>query len=560
MESKERTSFGSAREQHEDSASSEYEKRGVSAADIDEEKDVGHGGATQSPTKELNDATAERGRSQSRRSQDGRSLKTVRSHHSRAGGDGYTCLDAEANAKGPSNSRPGPITEQPYLVTWDGDADPENPRSMGKLRRWLIVLICASSSLCVTCTSSLYTSTYSQLEPEFGASRLVCTLGLSMFVAGLGAGPMILSPLSEFYGRRPIYICSFTFFLIWMIPCAVAQNIQTMLVARFLDGLAGSAFLSVAGGTVGDMFGKHELSAPMMVYTASPFVGPEVGPLIGGFIVENTTWRWCFYVLIIWSGVQLCLIVLFVPETYHPVLLRRKAIRLRKETGNPEWIAPIEKMDRSIAKTVLWSCIRPFQLLFFEPMCLSLCILSAILLGILYLFFGAFPLVFGNNHGFSISQVGLAFLGLLVGMLAGVSTDPFWRRIYGRLVRQREEQGGEPGGSEPEFRLPSTIVGAWVVPVALFGFGWTTYSSVHWIVPIIFSAVFGLGVIWVYSGVFTFLVEAYPVYAASALAANSFARSYFAAAFPLFGVQMYNNLGYQWATTLLAFLALAMAP
>jgi hypothetical protein len=101
--------------------------------------------------------------------------------------------------------------------------------------------------------------------------------------------------------------------------------------------------------------------------------------------------------------------------------------------------------------------------------CLSLCILSAILLGILYLFFGAFPLVFQNNHGFSISQVGLAFLGLLVGMLTGISTDPIWRRIYGRLVRQREEKGGEPGGSEPEFRLPSTIVGAWVVPVALFG-------------------------------------------------------------------------------------------
>jgi hypothetical protein len=65
------------------------------------------------------------------------------------------------------------------------------------------------------------------------------------------------------------------------------------------------------------------------------------------------------------------------------------------------------------------------------------------------LFFGAFPLVFQNNHGFSISQTGLAFLGLLVGMLAGICTDPIWRRIYGRLVRQREEQGGEPGGSEP---------------------------------------------------------------------------------------------------------------
>lgn len=101
--------------------------------------------------------------------------------------------------------------------------------------------------------------------------------------------------------------------------------------------------------------------------------------------------------------------------------------------------------------------------------CLNLCVLSAILLGILYLFFGAFPLVFQNNHGFSLSQTGLAFLGLLVGMLTGVGTDPIWRRVYGRLVRQREEQGGEPGGSEPEFRLPSTILGAWVVPIALFG-------------------------------------------------------------------------------------------
>ncbi|KAF1829088.1 MFS general substrate transporter [Decorospora gaudefroyi] len=448
-------SVSSAREAQKYSESSDCD-RTTSTQDIDEEKDIGFDGADHASVKEKESGSAGRGRSHSRRSQDNRSLKTVRSHQSRAGGDGYTCLEEEPNNQRSNKSKAGPVTEQPYLVTWDGDADPENPRSMSTLRRWAI------------------------LEPEFGASRLVCTLGLSLFVAGLGAGPMILSPLSEFYGRRPIYIGSFSFFLIWMIPCAVAQNIQTMLVARFLDGLAGSAFLSVAGGTVGDMFGKHELSAPMMVYTASPFVGPEVGPLIGGFIVENTTWRWCFYVLIIWSGVQLCLIALFVPETYHPVLLRRKAIRLRKETGNQEWIAPIEKMDRTIARTVLWSCIRPFQLLFFEPMCLSLCILSAILLGILYLFFGAFPLVFGNNHGFSISQTGLAFMGLFVGMLAGISTDPIWRRIYGRLVQKREEQGGEPGGSEPEFRLPSTIVGAWVVPVALFGFGWTTYSSVSW--------------------------------------------------------------------------------
>ncbi|KAK6003316.1 hypothetical protein QM012_001161 [Aureobasidium pullulans] len=444
--------------------------------------------------------------------------------------------------------------EKDFEVTWDGDDDPMNPRSMAYARKWIIVVIVSASSLCVTCTSALYTSTYAQLEPEFGCSRIVATLGLSLFVVGLGLGPMVMSPLSEFYGRRPIYIASYTFFLIWLIPCAVAQNIQTMLVARFFDGLAGSAFLSVAGGTVGDLFPKAQLSLPMAFYTAAPFVGPEIGPIVGGFINYYTNWRWTFYVLLIWSGGMLAAIIFLVPETYHPVLLRKKAIKLRKDTGNPAWRAPIENMNKSVFRTVAWSCVRPFQLLFLEAMCLSLCILSAILLGILYLFFGAFPLVFENNHGFVLWQTGLTFIGIFVGMITGVSCDPIWRKNYTRLVTKNG------GVSEPEFRLPPTILGAVLVPIGLFGFGWTTYSSVPWIVPIIFSGIFGLGNIFVFSGVFTFLVECYPLYAASALAANSFARSSFAAAFPLFGVQMYNKLGYQWASSLLAFLALAMAP
>jgi hypothetical protein len=146
-----RRSMSPAKESHEDSTSSVYEKRGESAMDIDEEKAVGLDGSYDHASKE--EETQQpigRGRSHSRRSQDGRSLKTIRSHHSRAGGDGYTCLDAEPNQQHPPNkSKPGVVAEQPYLVTWDGDADPLNPRSMTSLRRWCIVLICAASSLCV---------------------------------------------------------------------------------------------------------------------------------------------------------------------------------------------------------------------------------------------------------------------------------------------------------------------------------------------------------------------------------------------------------------------------
>ena len=81
-----------------------------------------------------------------------------------------------------------------------------------------------------------------------------------------------------------------------------------MLVFRFLDGFSGSAFLSVAGGTVGDMFSREQLQAPMMIYTASPMIGPGLGPIIGGFINYNTSWRWSYYVLLIWAGVMLVII------------------------------------------------------------------------------------------------------------------------------------------------------------------------------------------------------------------------------------------------------------
>ena len=146
-------------------------------------------------------------------------------------------------------------------------------------------------------------------------------LGLSLYVLGLSLGPMLLGPLSEFYGRRPVYVVSWAFFVVLVIPQAVAQNIQTLVVTRFLDGFAGSAFLAVAGGTVGDLFTKSDLQAPMALFTVAPFIGPSVGPLLGGFINYNTNWRWTWYTVIIWAvGVYLGLIFL-VPETYRKKML-----------------------------------------------------------------------------------------------------------------------------------------------------------------------------------------------------------------------------------------------
>ncbi|TEA14439.1 Efflux pump atB [Colletotrichum sidae] len=375
------------------------------------------------------------------------------------------------------------------------------------------------------------------MNVEFGVSSLISTLGLSSFVLGIGLGPAITSPLSEYYGRRPIYLVSWSLFIISTIPSAVAKNIETMASTRFFSGFFGGTFLSVAGGTVGDMFLPQEIQTPMAFVSLAPFVGPCTGPLIGGFINFHLHWRWTYYIMLMWSCCLMLLIVAFAPETYHPVLLRRKAEKLRRETGDDRYRSAMEKDDTvSKASAVATSVMRPVQLLLREPMCLCLNLYSAILLGILYLFFLAFPIIFREQYGMDLWQIGLTFLGIIIGMCVAATTSSIWTKIRGRLIQKK-------GTCEPEFRLPPAMLGGILIPVGLFWFGWTSRHNIHWMVPIIGSG-----------------VDAYAEYAASALASNGLTRCSFAAGFPLFGIPMYQALGLQWATSLLAFLTLAMMP
>jgi multidrug resistance protein len=171
------------------------------------------------------------------------------------------------------------------------------------------------------------------MEEAFGNSRIVSILGLSLFVIGIALGPMLFGPLSEFYGRRPIYLVAWSMYVIWIIPQTVAKNAATLLVGRFLDGFAGSTFLAVSGGTVGDLFSGSELQKPMAMFTISPFLGPTLGPVIGGFINYNVDWRWTYYVLLIWGVVELLCIVFLVPETYRKSWHRHRAAQCLPTMG-----------------------------------------------------------------------------------------------------------------------------------------------------------------------------------------------------------------------------------
>ncbi|KAL6237566.1 hypothetical protein BDW75DRAFT_238177 [Aspergillus navahoensis] len=456
-----------------------------------------------------------------------------------------------------SHSYAGSGTEHdPYIVTWLPDGDPRDPMQWSRLRKWLYTFQVAIATLAVTLVSSAYSGGLQGIMSEFDISSEVGILGLSLFVFGFAIGPLVWAPLSEIYGRQVPFFVSYAGLTAFCAGAAGSQNAWTLVILRFLAGAVGSSPLANSGGVIADMFTARERGMASTLFSAAPFLGPVLGPVIGGFLGMNAGWRWVMGFLAAFCGTVWILCSLLVPETYAPFLLQKRAASLANQTGKVYISIHEQGKGKKTLKQVLKTALsRPWILLFREPIVLLLAIYIAVLYGTLYLCFSAFPIVFEGQRHWNQGVAGLPFLGVAVGMIAAVTYSIFDNKRYIRA------QAKHAGFAPPEARLPPCFVGSVAIPISLFWFAWTTSpSSIHWIVPIIAIAPFGFGIVLVFVSVISYLVDAYTIYAASVLAANSVLRSLFGAAFPLFTTQMYDNLGTRWASSIPAFLALACVP
>ena len=257
----------------------------------------------------------------------------------------------------------------------------------------------------------------------------------------------------------------------------------------------------------------------------------------------------------IFSGLIWMIGSLIVPETYAPLLLRKRAQRLSHITGQVYCSKlDLERGEVSIKDAFGAALLRPWILLFAEPIVFLLSIYMAIVYGTLYMLFGAYPIVFQEIRGWNEGVGSLPFLGVMTGMMIAVAANMWDNKRYVRVSKQHH------GFAPPETRLVPTMVGGFAVPIGLFWFAWTNGTNVHWIVSIIAGGPFGFGMVLVFLSIMTYLVDAYTIYAASVLAANSVIRSCFGAGFPLFTTYMYHNLGIHWASCIPAFLAVACMP
>ncbi|KAB8297820.1 hypothetical protein EYC80_001618 [Monilinia laxa] len=442
----------------------------------------------------------------------------------------------------------------PNLVTWEGPDDPENPKNWKIGRKWAATLVVSSFTFISPVSSSMVAPALASISSDLHiVNSIEQSLVLSVFVLAYSVGPLFLGPLSEMFGRVIIIQISNLVYLFFNLGCGLAQTKGQLIAFRFLAGLGGSAPLALGGGVLSDLFAAEQRGKAISVYSLAPLLGPAIGPIAGGFIAENTTWRWVFYATTIADAFIQIIGLFFLQETFTPVLLERKKQKLIKETGNQEYHTEWDVPDRSIATTLRISLTRPFKLLGTQVIIQVLALYMSFLYGLMYLVLSTFPELWKGAYNERIEIGGLNYISLGIGFFLGTQIcAPCQDRIY-RALKARNN-----GIGKPEFRVPLMIPGAFLVPVGLFWYGWSAQAKTHWIVPNIGAAIFAAGIIIGFQCIQTYIVDAYTKYAASAVGAATVMRSLAGFGFPLFAPYMYAALDYGWGNSLLGFIAIGL--
>ncbi|KAF5017045.1 hypothetical protein F66182_11090 [Fusarium sp. NRRL 66182] len=446
--------------------------------------------------------------------------------------------------------------KEAYVVEFDGPDDPLHPQNWPTKKKVLTSVMLAYTSLVSTFGSSIFADATTSLSSIYHVSTEVTLLGLSLYVLGFATGPICWAPLSELRGRKLPIIIGMTGLTLFQFAVATSKDLQTVLICRFFAGFFGACPLAVVAAVFSDMFDNRFRGVAITVFSLTVFMGPLLAPFIGGFIVDSYLgWRWTQYLVAIMASAALILDFFFLDETYPPIVLIEKAAELRRRTRNWGIHAKQEEIEVDFRELVSKNFSRPIKILISEPIVLLLSIYMAFIYGLLYLFMTAYPIVFQQIHGFNKGVGGLPYFGMVVGeLLAGI----FIIAMQPSYNKKLEANNNIP---VPEWRLPPAIIGGVSFSAGLFWFGWSGYrADIHWIVPTLSGLLTGFGLLSIFLQCLNYLVDAYLLFAASAIAANTFLRSLAGAVFPLFATYMFNGMGINWAGTLLGCISALLVP
>ncbi|KIW65363.1 hypothetical protein PV04_07629 [Phialophora macrospora] len=446
-------------------------------------------------------------------------------------------------------------------VDWLPD-DPENPYNWPASKKWAITAVGILATFTTILNGTMITVAHAAINDEFHVSDATFPHSywpVTSWALGGGLSGLVILPLMEDFGVRPAFLTTYVVFILFIIPQAVATNFATLIVSRLFSGGCVSVLSNTAAALIGNIWeGDRARTIPMSLFVTLFLAGSSTGPVIAGVIFENLGWRWISYMQIIWYAALFPIYVFFFQESRGNIILHRRAVKLRRERGGSGGgHLRTAGVKTTLARKLAHSTRRPLRMLFTEPVLFTFTLWSSFMIGTVYLFTQSVEQVFSALYGWTASQAGYAQAAIVLGECVGWTGVLVSARLYFNSASRNVEVPGTP---IPEARLYVSVAGSFVgVAGGMFVYGWTAWPSVPWIAPAMGLAMVGFGVEVVVLAIADYVVDAYAMYAGSAVAAVVLGENMFSAFLPLAAQAMYGTLGPRWASSLLGFLALVLS-
>ncbi|EUC26749.1 hypothetical protein COCCADRAFT_113482 [Bipolaris zeicola 26-R-13] len=448
-----------------------------------------------------------------------------------------------------------------YRVDWESTSDSFNPRNWSLKKRIRTLLLLDLIAAVMTVASAIESPVAPQAAQFFHASEtLQAFSGTGTYLVGFGLGALLAAPASEILGRYSVYLYSLCVCECWLLGSALAQNSGSLIVFRFLAGLFASAPLTVAGGSMSDLWNTKEMTWAFPMFAVVGFGGPALAPVIASYIGQSryTSWRWAEWLVVILNGFCILMVVLGMEETFAPQLLQTKAKQLRVLTGDDRFKTAKEIDEAGPRSLLKKDFTRPFRLAL-EPIVLFLTLYNTIIYVVMFTFLVGYPYIFGQTYGIDQGLKNLCFLGLLVGILLSTALFPFILAKMDQLCLEKGDDGS--GQSIPqESRLMFAMFGAPLLPIGLIWMGWTDTPTISIWSPLAASVTIGLGTVCIFISSYMYIIDSYQIYAASALTFVTIVRYVIAGVMTVVGILMYKNLGTHWTLTALGCISAVVTP
>ncbi|KAJ4859867.1 major facilitator superfamily domain-containing protein [Trichoderma breve] len=424
---------------------------------------------------------------------------------------------------------------------FDWDQDTRNPFNWTQRRKWTTIAVACWVTFITGLNATSITTAAEVVSRQFHLPDNRIEVNFFAVVAWNAAAafvPLVTLPLMDTYGTRIGYLACYVLFTIFVIPQALAQNFATLVVSRVFAGAFGGTVQNAADGIIANVFRHHhERALPLTIYILALLMGVTMGPVLGA-VFEPLNWRWIFWVQLIICGATLPLVAFCAEETRGSVI----QAQILSKTGSaaPAKLSEDENPIRMLKETIT----RSAKLLVAEPTITSFTIWTSFAFGLVFISTQSVPLVFARAYSWGSYSSGLAQSAIAIGEIIGFAACLYQNHIYHDPVPE----------SILYLSIPSTAI---ALSGGLFMYGWSIFQA-HWVVTALALLLIGYASMVIVTAVTIYITHSYAGFAASAIAAVAFGENLFAAFLPLATKAMYEDLGYQWASSLLGFVALTL--